>query len=45
MLLTIHSHPEDKERHAVELSSPADREPKASLTTAQLHSEVLIILS
>ena len=42
--LTVNGHPEDEERHGVELAAAADGEAKAALAARQLHREVLVVL-
>ena len=42
--LSINSHPEDKEWHAVELPTAPDGEAKAPLAPGKLHSKVLVVL-
>ena len=44
MRLTVNGHPEDKERHAVELPTTPDGKAKAPLAPCQLHSKVLVVL-
>ena len=42
-VLTVHGHPEDKERHAVELPAPADAESEPLHAAAELHGEELVL--
>ena len=42
--LTVDGHPEDEERHAVELSAAADAEAEALDAALELHGEVLVRL-
>lgn len=45
LLLTVYGHPEDEERHGVELPSTADTEPEPAVAPLQLHGKVLVLLA
>ena len=44
-LFTINSHPEDEKGHAVEFSTPSNRESESTLASCKLHGKVLVVLS